>query len=104
MVSEVANVSYDPEVIRKHAEKLYKKAESIVTTYTLFGFFVGLIVGAVLGESQSLQMGYAFLSGCIVGIICYHIATEKAFSYKLQAQMALCQVEIEKNSRVSSRA
>lgn len=88
------SVTYDPVVIQEFAERLYSKANNIIRSYTISGVlllgFAGLLtqepivglIGAVLG-----------------GFVGYSMGKEKAFAYKLQAQTALCQVQIEINSQ-----
>ena len=66
---------------------------------------VGLIIGAILGGIPAmlgLRQGYeviilfgAILFGGIFGLIGH----SKGFAYRLQAQVALCQVQIEYNTR-----
>jgi len=91
---------YDPAVIVKLANTLYKKAEQIVGLYT---FVFGLIAGcgglmAAPAFRQSPPIG--FIAGAIVGaLVGYMIGTDRAFSLRVQAQMALCQKQIEENTR-----
>ena len=87
---------YDPRVIEAIANRLYAQADNIIAFWTLvcaagIGFFcyVGLggsttggVVGGIVGA----------LIGCAIG-------SEKALRIKFEAQMALCQVEIERNTR-----
>ena len=99
---------YDPIVIKGFAAALYRRANSIIFFCTLTGLFIGGIVGAILSRpSFSFQLG-GLLPGwwIIIGIILggmagLSIGRSKAFLLKLQAQTALCQVEIEKNTRNS---
>jgi hypothetical protein len=92
-------VQYDPKVIAQHAEALYRRAARIVFTYG----FVGLLVGAsALGAaaSRSSSTGMFVMVGALVGALFgAAIGRGRAFVYQLQAQQALCQVEIESNTR-----
>lgn len=88
-------VQYDSRVIQEFADKLYKKAKSIVLSYSFFGALLagGAGIGFSLGVATSI---YFALVGCLLGFFAGH---QKAFSLKLQAQIALSQVKIEQNTR-----
>lgn len=87
-------MQYDPKVIVEFASKLYSRARSVVLTYTILGVLVGAGAGGALGK------GIGALIGAIIGgAVGYSIGSERAFQYRLQAQTALCQVQIESNSR-----
>ncbi len=92
---------YDAKIIQEFAERLYRRAHSIIITYTVAGFIVGLVSGTFVGRTA----GSADLAGTIIittiilgGLFGYVIAKERAFKFKLDAQIALCQVQIEKNT------
>ena len=90
-------MEYDAKVIVEFASKLYIKAKSIVLTYIV----LGALVGAFTGFAATQHGIGAIVGGFIVGAIGYSLGSDKAFQLKLQAQVALCQVQIEKNSRTS---
>jgi hypothetical protein len=95
-------VRYDPAVIQRYAQTLYAEAWMAVVSYTLMGTFPGLLVALL---ARSIDFGVALgmlaaLVGCIVG---YMFGAQRAFTLRLQAQMALCQVAIERNTRRSAR-
>ena len=91
-------MEYDKKVIEQFAEKLYKRANSIIATYTFLGLLIGLFFG--LAAFASTKSGLLFiLSVLIVGFIGYALGSDKAFTLKLQAQLALCQSQIETNTR-----
>ena len=87
-------MEYDPKVIVEFASRLYARANSVIATYTILGVLVGAGAGSALGHGAG-----ALIGAVIVGSIGYSMGSEKAFQYKLQAQMALCQVKIEANTR-----
>lgn len=93
-------VRYDPQVIVTFAERLYRRARSIVISYGVAGFFAGLIFGPLLSGSLNISYGLRALlfagAGAIGGVV---FARNKAFALRLLAQQALCQMEIEKNTR-----
>lgn len=90
-------VTYDEKVIQDFADSLYSRAEAIVAGYAIVGLLIGLVGGSILGGGSMLILGAA-----IAGGIGYAIGVQKAFLLKLQAQLALCQVQIERNSRGSA--
>ena len=94
---------YDPAVINEFADRLYAQAKSIIATLTVLFGFLGLVfgggVGAVLARGADGTMSGALVGALLGGLIGYVIGRERAFVLKLQAQTALCQVQIESNSR-----
>jgi hypothetical protein len=118
--------SYEPQILEEFAEKLYKEAGEIISSYCvgsiLGGGFLGLLIGAAAGFAQpfiasgtpaptagnplsfsdavpvdAAIAGIAFAA--LGGILGYYWGKEKAFELKLKAQQALCQLQIEKNTR-----
>ena len=87
-------MQYDPNIIVEFASRLYSKANSIVATYTFFGLMVGAFAGMAWGGTTG-----AIVGAIVIGVIGYSMGTEKAFQLRLQAQTALCQVQIELNTR-----
>jgi glycerol uptake facilitator-like aquaporin len=105
-------VDYDPQVIERFAESLYRKAVSAQKGSIVAGVVMGAILGAIpltsLGNSWPIPHAFGFatlLVGAIVGgLVGYVIGDARSFGYKLQAQAALCQVEIQRNTQASVRA
>lgn len=101
---------YDPGIIQHFADKLYRKASSIVAARTLMGVFAGLaggfIVGVMLHPSPAaagtLYMFTMGVGACILGAIGYSNGMERSFVLRLQAQSALCQMMIEVNTRAAA--
>lgn len=85
---------YDPSVIQEFADRLYQKANGIIRNYTI----AGVILLGFAGLSTSDPI-FGAVGAVVGGVIGCAIGKEKAFSYKLQAQTALCQVQVEINSR-----
>ncbi len=87
-------VTYDPKIIREFANTLYERANTIILVHTIISALVGAAMGGALkgggGAIIGLILGGAL--GCYLGV-------QKAFALKLQAQTALCQVQIEENTR-----
>lgn len=96
--------SYDENIIQAAADALYRHAASIVLTSTILGVILGLILGAFVANATPLG-GFAFLGGAVLGgYIGWSRAQSAAFLLRLQAQTALCQVQIEKNTRPAGQS
>jgi uncharacterized membrane protein YebE (DUF533 family) len=103
-------VVYDASLIQEFAERLYKQAGSIILSSTLLGLFGGAIAGVVVvgvsakslatsGTDPGGAVGIALIVGAVVGGFWgFSRGRERAFKLKLEAQVALCQVQIEKNT------
>jgi len=103
-------ITYDPAVVQKFAGRLYSRATSIVVTSTLGGLILGAIAGGGLvvaaaayapgsKPSPGIAIGIGALVAGLVGLV---RGLERAFKLKLDAQMALCQVQIEANTRAKN--
>jgi hypothetical protein len=105
-------VDYDPQVIERFAESLYRKAIAAQKGSIVVGVVLGAAFGAIpltsLGDKWPVPHAFGFatlLVGAIVGgLVGYVIGDARSFGYKLQAQAALCQVEIQRNTQASVRA
>ncbi len=91
-------VTYDGELIRNHADRLHRTAAPTVLIYTLGGLLTGASIGVV---DRGLQT--TVVAAILVGIIGYIVGRTKAFRIELEAQLALCQLQIEKNTRGGDR-
>ena len=96
-------VTYDGAIIQTFVERLYWRANNAVATYTLLGVGIGLSVGYILagllGEVARGRMPYEALCILLFGGIAYSVGRERAFALRAQAQIALCQIRIEENTR-----
>lgn len=90
-------VEYDKKVIVEYAQHLYKKANSIITLYTFIGILAGILIGIIFGCSGHGDI--LLLCILIAGGLGFVIGKEVAFKLKLEAQIALCQIKIEENTR-----
>lgn len=107
-----ARVDYESRVIEEFAASLYRKAGAAtrgsVAVGVALGFVFGMIPLTSLGASwpipHGLELATVILGVLLGGYLGYLIGTARAFGYKLQAQAALCQVEIERNTSNAVRA
>lgn len=98
-------VVYDPNVLQKYASILYRKAATIIIAFTLLGLIAGLAVGLTCSEALARSVQQPDATSLITGIIVivlayigYSVGASRAFFYKLQAQLTLCQRQIESNT------
>ncbi len=88
--------TYDPKIMYEFADRLYKRANQIIIVSTIIGVLVGGGGGLALEATVGV---WTMLAAVLGGVIGYLVGRERAFSLKLQAQTALCQVKIEENTR-----
>ena len=103
---------YDSSIIELAAARLYSKADAVVMGSIATGIVVGAAFGAIpltsLGASWPIPSTFGFATlilGAILGaVIGYTIGDARAFGYRLQAQGALCQLQIERNTSAATQA
>lgn len=110
----MADHRYDAEVIAQYADKLYLEARWImVTTGIKYGIVslmgsaaLGLVLFRtlppyVIGQNDSAPIIlFGIVALALIGTgLGVHEGEKKAFSLKLEAQQALCQRQIEMNTR-----
>jgi hypothetical protein len=99
---------YDPKIIERFAEQLLRKADTVRVGCAVGGGIFGVFVGAVpLTPLRSVwgvpaSFGVAtIIVGALLGILIGYVVGEgRAFRYRVQAQSAIFQLEIER--RVST--
>jgi uncharacterized integral membrane protein len=99
---------YDPKIIERFAEQLLRKADNVRVGCAVGGGIFGVFVGAVpltpLKSVWGLPAGFGIATiivGALVGILIGWVIGEgRAFRYRVQAQSAIFQLEIER--RVTS--
>lgn len=94
---------FEPSVVEAFIERLYRKASAVIVGCVATGVVLGAFIGATPLTSLSglpvpSQFGYAtLLVGCFVGgFVGYTIGETRSSIYRLQAQMALCDLETAK--------
>jgi outer membrane biosynthesis protein TonB len=103
---------YDPRVIERFAENLYRKASAFVAGSVAIGAALGAAFGAVpltsLGAAWPVPSIFGFatllVGGILGGAIGYVIGDTRSFGYRLQAQSALCQLQTERNTAILAKA
>jgi hypothetical protein len=97
----VATPQYDPSLIERYAEQLYRKADAVRYGSIAAGALLGLVFGAVplspLGQSLPVPASFGvatLLLGTLVGgFIGYVVGDGRAFRTRVQAQLVLAQLE-----------
>jgi hypothetical protein len=90
-------VTYDPNIIATYAKELYRRANSVTFFYAFLGLIFGFAVGFAFFFLDSLIPNYFTAAfGCWIG---YTAGMAKSFALRLEAQQALCQLQIELNTR-----
>lgn len=97
-------IEYDASVIVTFAEKLYEQAQHVVVTTTIVGVLAGVAIGIAFDSAFGTLPLAVVVAAAAGGVLAFNIGQQKAFSLRLQAQIALCQVWIESNTRASRRA
>jgi uncharacterized integral membrane protein len=103
-----AAAGYDPKIIERFADQLLRKADTVRVGFAVGGGIFGVFVGAVpLTPLRSVwgvpaSFGVAtIIVGALLGILIGYVVGEgRAFRYRVQAQSAIFQLEIER--RVSA--
>ena len=85
---------YDSKIIQTFADRLYSQADSVVIICVVIGILVGLGGGYGVG-----QVVGAIVGAVIIGALGFAIGLSIAFQLKLKAQILLCQMQIEENTR-----
>ena len=99
---------YDPKIIERFADQLLRKADTVRVGCAVGGGIFGVFVGAVpltpLRSVWGLPAGFGvatIIVGALVGVLVGWVVGEgRAFRYRVQAQSAIFQLEIER--RVTS--
>jgi hypothetical protein len=91
-------IEYDPKIIQQLADRLYRQATNAIISGALIGALLGAGIG--VGLSGENLNAVAILAGAaILGLLGLVTGREYAFRLRVQAQIALCQLKIEENTR-----
>jgi hypothetical protein len=99
---------YDPKIIERFADQLLRKADTVRVGCAVGGGIFGVFVGSVpltpLKSVWGVPAGFGvatIIVGALLGVLIgYVIGEGRAFRYRVQAQSAIFQLEIER--RVTS--
>lgn len=105
----MARAQFDPTIVEEFADRLYRKADALTKGMVVLGALVGAAFGAVpltpLGDAWPIPSAFGFatlLAGASCGaLIGYVIGDTRAFGYRFQAQMALRQLQVERETRAA---
>ena len=97
--------TYDPAVIQRSADRLYTRAALVPAVSAILGVLIGLVgapyILSALPAALSLHCP-DWVPALVLGIIGLGQGLERGAQLRLQAQAALCQLEIERNTRERS--
>ena len=100
------SIQYEPAIIREFASKLYAEANRVILLWAILLAVPGAGIGGAIGYNLAgwgAKAAGGVLGGLlglgVLGGLGRYIGERKAFILKLQAQLALCQVAIEENSK-----
>jgi hypothetical protein len=104
----MSGTGYDPKIIERFADQLLRKADTVRVGCAVGGGIFGVFVGAVpltpLKAVWGVPPGFGIATvivGALLGVLVgYVIGEGRAFRFRVQAQSAIFQLEIER--RVSS--
>lgn len=94
------SVEFQPAVIVEFASRLYKQADRLVITWMfalgILGFLAGSMAGSVARMSPLMPGVVISLIGALFGA---SYGRNQGFEMRLRAQQAMCQLQIEINTR-----
>lgn len=90
---------FDPTIIEEFARRLLAQARGTVAILTV----AGALIGAAFGWQAELGAPSWIIGAAVGGLIGFALGRQRAFRLRLDAQTALCQVAIERNTRAAAR-
>lgn len=100
----MSQVTYDPSIIQEFARRLLKQAASAVLSSVILGLMLGAGLGAGVAADAPESSPSLLVSAIVFGLLGWKLGRDRAFTLRLQAQTALCQMQIELNTRISAHA
>ncbi|MCB9682707.1 MAG: hypothetical protein H6733_14675 [Alphaproteobacteria bacterium] len=94
----MAMVEFDPEVVIQHARQLYDDARKIVWSWLMMGALVGIAVGAA---ATGFRSAGTVVAAVVMAAMGYVMGNDRAGRMRLEAQLAMCQIRIEENTRAA---
>ncbi len=93
------NVVYDEQIIAEYANFMYRRAFWVVVITTVIWAVIGGAIGGIFGQMMRGFDSLGFVTMIVGGLLGFWNGQQKAFWLKLAAQVALCQAQIERNTR-----
>ena len=91
---------YDPQIIQRHADNLYRSARTTRILFTILGILGGGAIGLALAEPAELGESLCIGIGAVgTGLFGFIMGRSTAFALHVRAQTVLCQLAIEENTR-----
>jgi hypothetical protein len=99
-------LQFDPTVIQTHVQRLYDTANFVVALYTIFGLLGGAMIGFGFANMNNMNEEgvVSLVVGLVIAALAFAVGQSKAFTMRLEAQTALCQLQIEGNTRAAAQA
>jgi hypothetical protein len=92
---------YNPQIIQEFANKLFSGADTVFVVYVVLGVLLGSQIGGAIGEAVGLGW-LGLVLGTLMGAgLGYFIGVSVGFQRKVRAQMLLCLVQMEENTRLA---
>ena len=94
--------TYDPQVIQRSADRLYARAALSAVLSISLGVLIGLVAAPFILQSLPSALAIRcpeWVSPVVLGFIGLGQGLERGIQLRLQAQTALCQMQIERNTR-----
>ena len=97
-------IKYDAGVLQEHVERLYRKAAMMAWEWAI-GLFLLAGIGSLIlvlnfpKANENPGFGVVVAVALLAGFVGWLIGHSAGFKYRLQAQLVLCQMQIEYNTR-----
>ena len=94
--------TYDPAVIQRSADRLYSRAAYVPVVSAILGVLIGFVGAPYILQALPPALSLRcpdWVPALVLGIIGLGQGLERGAQLRLQAQAALCQLEIERNTR-----
>ena len=94
--------TYDPAVILRFADRLYVRAALSLVVSTVLGVLIGLVTAPFLLQALPPPLSLScpeWVPVVVLGLLGLAQGHERGAQMRLQAQTALCQLQIERNTR-----
>jgi hypothetical protein len=106
----MSSPQFDPNIIERYAEQLYRKADSVRVGSAITGAVLGVVfggvpispVGAYLPIPSTFGLATILLGAILGAFLGYAIGEGRAFRIRLQAQLVLFQLQLERNTSAAT--